>query len=321
MPVSYPIPNIKPADPAAHWLQGVSAGVAIAQARNSAELQAQRLQAEERQQETENLRRQQQMEISAQQSAAELGLRKAELDQANKKIDLAAQTVANKFAAQQQYQDMVNSGLSPEEAAMKIGPALMTGSEMGAIFRNQRYAQKPEFFNTPGGNEVGVYGGRLTQLRAQKPSNLEGGAIQSVPVRAPDGSIISGMVGMPTGTGDWNVRSLPDMQAKRAAQAEKTIKRLEESPFGPDLLSGAKEPKNPKYAEAYKSAKAQYDAAKKITESSSESEPAQEDMVMRLTRDGRQAWFNAKTKKFIRYADQPSQSSAGPGPEPGSEEE
>ena len=144
MPVSYPMPNIKPADPASHWLQGMQIGASIQNAKNQLDMQQERLAAEERQQEMANQRQKQQMELTAQMQQAQQGLKKAQLEQSGQKLQAVAQAAAQRFAAQQKYQQRVQQlsqampmDAASQQAALEIGPAMgMNSSAMGAIYRS-----------------------------------------------------------------------------------------------------------------------------------------------------------------------------------------
>jgi hypothetical protein len=92
------------------------------------------------------------------------------------KVDLATQLAARKFAAQQQYSQLVQQGMDPIDAMLQVGPAMSGGTEtgMGALAgaqaRMRMASQPPVPVRDETGKVVGYSGGNMRFIpRAAAP--------------------------------------------------------------------------------------------------------------------------------------------------------
>jgi len=76
-------------------------------------------------------------------------------------LQMATQAAARKFQAQQQYQQLVQSGVDPVQAAMRIGPEMGSMVGMGQLARDDRPMPAPMPFDF-GENGKGVVDGHGT---------------------------------------------------------------------------------------------------------------------------------------------------------------
>jgi hypothetical protein len=112
-------------NPGAEYIAAARAGAEIGQEqqRLQAERERSAMAAAERAQiaNQESLERQQHIEIDKQYTQQQIGLRKQALDQAQQKVDLAAQGAARKFAGQQKIRQAIDAGMAPDEAYLRFG--------------------------------------------------------------------------------------------------------------------------------------------------------------------------------------------------------
>lgn len=167
----YPLPSwlqTRPSDAARTFLEASQAGQRL-------NLEKQRLAQQQQQSEMEaqtrreiamqnSLREQQRIEIEKARTAAEVGLKQQSLDLAGQKIALTANAAARKFAAQQQYQQLLEQGMSPDEAALKIGPAAFSSMAGMAGLSKEVYQRQHPFVPT----STEVDGQKLIQLSPQR---------------------------------------------------------------------------------------------------------------------------------------------------------
>ncbi len=114
-------------------------------------------------------------------SAQELQIRRQSLEMEYEKakmlsaMDAEKQNITIKQAQQQlmstsQYQQMVEGGMDPSEAMLRVGPSLGDGYSLSAAFRDQEEKRQaklpPEFFTAPEGEQfVRVGGGNPVQVK------------------------------------------------------------------------------------------------------------------------------------------------------------
>lgn len=269
--MNYPIPSwLRAAEPAKYWLQGVSTGASIAAENNRVRAQQAQLDMAQRQAETENLRQQEQLAFQKASHDATLNLKRQELEQDQARVNLATEQAARRFAANQQYAQMVAGGMDPAQAMLKLAPALgLSAGDIGAVMRNSRPVPTPTLGKTESGQEYAIFGDQFKwgPRPATKPENLGEPPGQVRPVTGPDGQTLPGMVWVPNTKGGWTVRNTNDSGARQAAAR---LKQLDEGPLGVFLSQGIAElpeelaKADPARATAYKRIKAQYDQLQKI---------------------------------------------------------
>lgn len=105
---------------------------------------------------------------AAGQRAVEMARIDTERQIQQQKVDLDTQLAARKFAAQQQYSQLVQQGMDPIEAMLHVGPAMSGGAETGlgtmaaAQARMQQMGAKPQPVIDPTtGKLVGYSGGNM----------------------------------------------------------------------------------------------------------------------------------------------------------------
>lgn len=104
---------------------------------------------------------------AAGQRAVEMARMDTERQIQQQKIDLSTQLAARKFAAQQQYSQLVQQGMDPIEAMLHVGPAMAGGTETGlgtiatAQARMRQAAQPPTPVMDSSGRVVGYSGGNV----------------------------------------------------------------------------------------------------------------------------------------------------------------
>ena len=138
---------LKPPDPASHLLQGFSEGAAVSEANARLQAQSQQtqveLQVKQQQAAQQAARQQQQIEISRAYHEAQIGVQQQKLQQAKQVSDMKIQQAAQAFQAQgqyaQDYQSMVDGGMSEGDASIKAAlknPGFLKGgSGLAAVSR------------------------------------------------------------------------------------------------------------------------------------------------------------------------------------------
>lgn len=136
--MAYPIPpwipdSAQQAGPL--YAQGLQVGAGLAEAnarlQQQAALATMEAAAKQEQSQREMEMEKQRMEISRQYQQIESGLKQRELDQQQQQISLKVNEAARQFAAQQRYQQLIDSGSDPAKALLEVGPDLgisMTGA-------------------------------------------------------------------------------------------------------------------------------------------------------------------------------------------------
>lgn len=261
---SYPLPPwLQPrgTDPASAFISAFHAGASVAGERARLQMQAQefstKLAVQQQQLEQESMRREQQLEITKAYHQAEVGLKQQQLDQAQQRVNLSAKTAAERFAAQREYDGLVQSGTSPDEAALKVGPRLFGSmSGFGAVANAVRERKMP-FVPT----KMNVGGTEMIQESpkrwAQVPATAQGGNLASS-VIGPDGKPVVGIVAdprghwhnVPRGTSTMGIRNLMN-------------KLLTDNPSVSEYVAGEKDPatleKGSMQQARYQRVKRQYD--------------------------------------------------------------
>lgn len=233
-------------DPAAAFVSAFHAGATVAAERARLQQESQmagiKLQVQQQEQERETLRQQQNLEMAKAAKEAELGLKRNALEQAQEKINIAAQSAATKFAAQQKYTQLVQSGMDPSEAAMKVGPALFGTMAGFSTAAKNRYEQQHPF----------VPSGQIAHTLDAQGNPIPG---LDVPVV---------MTGRNEARINPNAQAgKPNIQAAniRLRSALATKKELENDPLVGPWLTGAKDPPTKgDNLRKYTVAKKQYDA-------------------------------------------------------------
>jgi hypothetical protein len=240
MAVGYPIPEwLQPrGNPGAEYVAAYRAGAEIAQEQQRLGVERERsaMASAERAQiaQQESLERQQRIEIDKQYTQQQIGLRKQALDQAQQKVDLAAQSAARKFAGQQKIRQAIDSGMSPDEAYLRFGGEAF-GSMAGVGALSKEYHQRvnptppkdivPKIFTDPSGRQI-VY--NPATGAAVKGQAEDKGPTVSVPLTDnPFGPKISGRLSDP------NIRKALGTNAPAISGAQGQAKRVKvKSPDG-----------------------------------------------------------------------------------------
>ena len=195
--------------------------------------------------------------INSQMEMTKLGLQKSQLD-------LDTQQAAQKFQAQQQYQQMVAGGMDPVQAALKVGPGML-GESVGGLGTLTRAQNMDRFMPS----EVTMPGGETMVQRA--PGDWQQARLPKQwqeTTRTVNGQTVSGQEDIDSG----EFRSYPTTQTTKpetAYQQQGMLMRwqnemdrfLKDNRFGDLLQSGdspAKDASKPTQ-DAFKAAKKRYD--------------------------------------------------------------
>ena len=281
MPASYPIPpwlQTKPSDAAETFISAYHAGatVNIAKARLAQEQQQMEMemQAKREAQAQQALRQQQELAMEKARTQAEIGLKQSALDQAQQKIKLTADAAARKYAAQEQYRQLIDSGMSPDEAALKIGPQAFSSMAGMAGLSKEVFQRKHPFVPTT----TTVDGQKLIQTspnrfeKASIPPNI--GPVQAQAVLDPSTQQpIPGVFAAPGASGAMVVHNRPKVITAEEAELKKLEKAQEKDTMG-RTASMMEETKD--MSKGAKAARKQYlDRQKKI-----------DDLQQRISRGG-----------------------------------
>lgn len=281
----YPLPSWlnQPTDTAGEFTRGLSLGATIAQESNRLQMQAQAQEMEAavtaERLKRESLRQQQELEMRKAYQQAMVGLRQSQLENAAKVTALKTTQAAQRFAAQKKYQDLVAGGMDAAQAALQLGPEL--GLSMGGMGSLARAVKPAPSVAEPTVRTFGKSGAEF--LEVPHP----GGWKQYMPIR--------------------------DEAAMSNAERGQILRELntEEKGITENYAGDIT-----KYKPKNKASEDQWNADKRrlreIKEQKQELLPAlrggnvprgTKGEVVRTTKEGRKAVFDAETKKFLRYAD------------------
>jgi len=252
----YPFPNwIRPPDIADEYARGLQIG-------QQAASEQQRLQMQQEESQRQHLFEQQKLNVQKAYQDQQLAMQKQELEQATKLNALKTQDAAARLAAQQQYQQWVNSGGDPTEGLMRFGPQMgetMSGyAGLAKDITQQRHPFVP--------HEIQVGDQRLMQTSQNAyhiiPPVLSSGPVQGQPVLDPvSKKPISGMVALP-GPRGMEYRNLPKAST---ARIEKEMQAISDRWPRFDI-EGKEEPTGPTSKQAFEKDQKRYRALKKELE-------------------------------------------------------
>jgi hypothetical protein len=247
----YPIPawlQTRPTDVAEIYLNARKAGAQL-------DMERQRMQQQQQQAEQEmalkrdinaqnQLRQQQELEIEKARVNAETGLKQsqmelaheklkqdlqvkgAQLNLAQQKLQLTAQAAARKAAAQQEYNRLIELGMQPDEAALRVGPSAfgsMAGmGELSKEYQARTHPFQPTTTNVDGEKLIQVSPQRFVKANAA-PSGVAGDVQSNAVLDPVTKKPIPGMVAVPGVRGGQIVKDVP----KYESQDEKRLKALE----------------------------------------------------------------------------------------------
>ncbi len=165
--------------------------------------------AQQQEQERQSLRQSTMDAITQQYHQQQTDLAQQELQQAQQKQDLAVKTAMQKFQAQQAYQQLVQSGVAPEQALMQVGPSLGMPMAGLAQLAGRSIPFTPQAPMTQDGvTMLNTAPQRWTQARAPVPTGIE--PLSTAPILDPEGNPIQNryayrgptgrMTPLPTGT-------------------------------------------------------------------------------------------------------------------------
>lgn len=290
------VPWVRAADPAANFMEAYRAGAVISNQRAQLNQQAEQAeietQAQEQRLQRESAMASQRLEMDRQLKLATMGLQRQRLEAAQQAVSQRASLAARQYAAQQAYEKAITAGMDPTKALMTFGPGM--GNMSGAMAAAERVSAK----STP-----------------QMPQSLQG-----VPVMF-KGQEEPGLVTVPTPTG-YRTMERPgyvgEQAGKRtekfhATQNRISVLKADRAQLLKDnyRLSQNRPPdaKDKPGTAAYNEAKAKLNAlndelnqlAPKV--GTQGTAPAGGGEIIRTTKDGRQAVFDASSKQFKRWAE------------------
>lgn len=238
--------------------------------------------------------------------------RKAETARAEQAINAGI-----RYIYQRRYDDDLKHGLPESQAfsRMMMGIALHT-PKTDPVKMYQAFQQpfQPAVTNLPGVGNV-VRSGRYGERIQFPPAALPTGPISGVPVLNPDGTTNENYIGVPSATGRGftiHPRKATEATLTPTAQAhflerrlDKLNKQLEEFPaqgtkaWTPEIQK-ARQPLEDQVTALERQIEELLPKKKGSTSTTPKTGATNE--VVRVTKDGRKAIFDATTKQFLRYA-------------------
>lgn len=326
--VDYSLPQWlnRPTDTTTPLMHGMALGAQIQQERARLQQQAQiaQMEAQARSQEAQQRAVREQQEIAMQQARldAERGLREQELAQHQQHLQLAVDQAQRQVSAHMRYKQMVDSGVDPAKALLDVGPDLgisMTGAAQLYKETQPRPPVAPPGVEEYGGKKFVRFtqpNGTIHMQQIHQTPDEQVGDVTSRRVLDTEGNPLKDMIAVPAANGGTHVMRLI---SKRTQLAQTRLNQLLRDPIIGSYLIADREPerlntdKKGQYEarlSQYKKVKDEYDKLKGIVDDAMDENTAVADTGGEVTRrilsgtgQGKMGVFDARTKRFLRYAD------------------
>lgn len=245
------------------------------------------------------MRAQQEIEMQKAYHTAQIGLKQQELN-------MEAEATSRRYAANQRYQQLIQSGVDPSTAMLEVGPDLGISMTGAAQLARESQPWEPSIV-TIDGERFGMTSPRSAEVL--KKAGIPEGVPTATPLRDESGNEVPGFTSIKMPDGRYEVRTIPK---KELSEAEQEIKEMEKDEQWGIYLKSGKEPIGDKTKAAFAPIKQRYDQLKQQAQSAppipsdvgTTSGTGTSQEVRRWDpKSGRYVIFDSVTHKAIRYAD------------------